>query len=183
MRSTLPPNGLMSTRLKTFSITTTALLILLFFGADLFSLSHAAMDAETEKGDKVTLDVNIGRVREAPSTDANIKIKLYRGDTVSVIETKDDWYLVEIKFVKQGWAHKSLFAEKTGSEAVLNVDVGRVREMPSADSGIKFTLIRGDTVSVIEEKEDWYLIEIKYDLQGWAHQSLFTKITAPPRTC
>ena len=45
MRSAIPPDGLMNTRLKTFSITITAFLILLFFGADLFNLSHAATDA------------------------------------------------------------------------------------------------------------------------------------------
>ncbi|NVM26555.1 MAG: SH3 domain-containing protein, partial [Desulfobacterales bacterium] len=52
----------------------------------------------------------------------------------------------------------------------VRVPVGRVREGPSLNSRIKFTMKKGRTVSIIERKDDWYLIARG---TGWAHQSLF----------
>ncbi len=146
-----------------------------------------------------TIKVPIGRVREHPSLDSKIKFRLKKGKTVSVIETKGDWYLIARSL---GWAHQRLFFDKGSAPestktilekrakkvpslrvsskpfvenqntATLKVPIGRVREHPSLDSKIKFRLKKGKTVSVIETKGDWYLIARSL---GWAHQRLFFK--------
>jgi tetratricopeptide (TPR) repeat protein len=149
----------------------------------------------------VILQVPIGRVREGPSLDSKIKFRLKRGQTVSIIEKKGDWYLVA---QRTGWAHQSLFSDKDSAEepimammeeeegfqsyagslkpssegvnwTTLQVPIGRVREGPSLDSKIKFRLKRGQTVSIIEKKGDWYVVELLDGRTGWAHQSLFIK--------
>lgn len=144
--------------------------------------------AETDT--RATLAVDIGRIREAPSTDAAIKFKLIKGETVSVVETENDWHLIETEDGSLGWAYKTLFTEKAGppepintvlekektaihDRAELRVDIGRVREAPSADAEIKFKLIKGDVVSIVEKKEGWFLIKAEDGSMGWAHQSLF----------
>ena len=47
-----------------------------------------------------TIKVLIGRVREGPSLDSKIKFRLKKGETVSVIETKGNWYLWKFKFMQ-----------------------------------------------------------------------------------
>ena len=54
----------------------------------------------------VTVRVPVGRVREGPSLNSRIKFRLKKGRTVSIVERKDDWYLIARG---TGWAHQSLF--------------------------------------------------------------------------
>ncbi|MDM8522906.1 SH3 domain-containing protein [Desulfococcaceae bacterium HSG8] len=59
---------------------------------------------------KVTLKTSSGRVREAPSLSSDIKHKLTRGETVSVIETKGNWYRIQLGNGATGWSHQKLFS-------------------------------------------------------------------------
>ncbi len=59
--------------------------------------------------------------------------------------------------------------------AKVKVRVGLVRKEPSRGSGIRFRLKKGETVSVLETKEDWHHIKTPDGKSGWAHQSLFSK--------
>ncbi|MBW1841739.1 MAG: SH3 domain-containing protein, partial [Deltaproteobacteria bacterium] len=175
---------------------------------------------ETQTGPKAVLTVNIGRVRDTPSTNAEVKFKLYRGNTVSVIETEKDWLLIVTEDGNLGWAHQSLFTKttgpsepgeagpekqeteksatlesgkplfkkpetETGQKVTLKVKIGRVREMPSTDAEVKFRLVRGDIVSVVETKDNWYLIKTEDGNTGWAHQNLFSepqRLETAPKT-
>ena len=73
----------------------------------LFRTPHGTL--EDSKADMVTLEVNVGRVREKPSLNAKIKSSLTRGKTVPVVRAKDKWYLIELEDGRLGWAHQSLF--------------------------------------------------------------------------
>jgi len=57
----------------------------------------------------------------------------------------------------------------------LSVDKGLVRANPSLKARIIFSLTKGDRVSVIKEKGDWYLVETAGGGIGWSHRSLFFK--------
>ncbi|MFC1516352.1 SH3 domain-containing protein [Thermodesulfobacteriota bacterium] len=64
-----------------------------------------------ETADKLTIKVDIGRVRAEPSLDAGIKFRLKKGARVSPVETREDWYLIEVSDGRSGWAHKNLFSD------------------------------------------------------------------------
>jgi hypothetical protein len=55
----------------------------------------------------------------------------------------------------------------------IKVPVGRVREGPSLNSRIKFRLKKGQMVSIVEQKDEWYLVKLPDGRAGWAHQILF----------
>jgi len=59
----------------------------------------------------VVIAVNLGNIRESPSQSSPIKYKLQKGDSVSVVETRDEWYHVKFPKDKSGWAHESLFVD------------------------------------------------------------------------
>jgi len=131
----------------------------------------------------LTIKVRVGRVREGPSLDSRIKFRLKKGQMVSIVEEKDDWYLIARR---TGWAHKSLFSHEAGATeptllpsaehvitATVRVPVGRVREGPALDSRIKFRLKKGQVVSVTERKDEWYGVRLADGRAGWAHKILF----------
>jgi SH3-like domain-containing protein len=66
---------------------------------------------ENRKTATVTLDVNVGRVREKPSLEAKIKFDLAKGEIASVIRVKAGWYLIELEDGRLGWVHQSLFVK------------------------------------------------------------------------
>ena len=68
------------------------------------------MPPYSEPAEKVTIKVDIGRVRAEPSMDAGIKFRLKKGAPAAIVETREDWYLIEISDGRRGWAHKDLFS-------------------------------------------------------------------------
>ncbi|OQX24796.1 MAG: hypothetical protein BWK80_18970 [Desulfobacteraceae bacterium IS3] len=58
---------------------------------------------------------------------------------------------------------------------MLKVSAGRVREIPSVQSAVKFVLEKGDIVSLVRTEEDWYLVRLDDGTAGWAHSSLFSE--------
>ena len=53
------------------------------------------------------------------------------------------------------------------------VEIGLARTAPSLDATVKFRLVRGDIVSLVERQADWYRIRNQAGAEGWAHRSLF----------
>ncbi|QTA89793.1 VWA domain-containing protein [Desulfonema magnum] len=59
---------------------------------------------------KVTLKVNAGRIRKAPSLQSDIKFSLKKGSTVSVIDKKEEWLHIRLDDGRTGWSHQRLFS-------------------------------------------------------------------------
>ncbi len=144
------------------------------------------------------IKVSIGNIRLKPGTHSSIIAKLQKGDKLTIIGKEGDWYMVKLPDNRLGWAHQMLIrkeesaikiekkatAEKVERTVLLKVPIGRVREQPTLSAAIKFRLKKSDIVTVIDEKEDWYLIKIEDGRTGWAHQSLFIEsghIQIPPK--
>lgn len=60
----------------------------------------------------LSIRVGIGRIRQAPALDATIIDKLSKGVLVVVLQEEGDWYQIEYKDGKMGWAHKTLFSSR-----------------------------------------------------------------------
>ena len=61
--------------------------------------------------DIYTVKVDIGRVREAPSLQSPVALRLIKGEQVSVTAVKGEWFEVELKDGRRGWAHRQLFVK------------------------------------------------------------------------
>ncbi len=160
----------------------------------------ATEQADTEMLPRLALRVDNGWVREAPSSQAEPKFALSKGDIVSVVDTMEGWYYIRLDDGRNGWAYQDLFRpaedpamlsvskpvqtqtprESTPAdpesplfEARLKVDSGRVRTLPTTNSGVKFGLQQGDTVSVRDTRDGWYFIQTRNGESGWAYHTLF----------
>lgn len=89
-------------------------------------------------------------------------------------DNEEDKVKLETK-VKPETAAVSPKASEDGEKmATLKVSTGRVRSEPSQDAPVKFELKKGDTVSIIEDKDGWYHLKTQDGKSGWSHQSLFS---------
>lgn len=139
-----------------------------------------------------TIKVSIGNLRSRPTLNSSIIYSLKSGDTVTFMKKKEEWYIIKLHDDRTGWAHQSLFLDngrlsgfnkavleqretENESKVTIMVNTGRVREKPSLDAKIKFMLKKSASVSVIETKDEWNLVELGDGRLGWAHQSLFSK--------
>jgi len=71
--------------------------------------------------------------------------------------------------------HAAMAQRVNNPTVTLIVDKGLVRASSSLKSKIIFSLTKEDRVSVIKEKDDWYLIETADDRVGWSHKSLYAE--------
>jgi succinoglycan biosynthesis transport protein ExoP len=76
------------------------------------SKSKAFSQPNEKAESKVSLNVDIGLVREKPSFKSRKKYLLKKGCIVTVHEANGDWFLVELEDGRLGWAHKTLFSKK-----------------------------------------------------------------------
>ncbi|MFH2219684.1 MAG: SH3 domain-containing protein [Pseudomonadota bacterium] len=191
MRTVLRSDGLNDVGAGFFSILAAVLLV--FFSAGMNPCHGSSSDTSgTQLPEVGTVTASAGNLRSRPALDASIIDKVQREDKVFFLKGKGDWFVIKLQDGRVGWAHESLFMEnnrrpdsiqsflekkstETDTRATLAVDIGRIREAPSTDAGIKFKLIKGETVSVVETENDWYLIETEDGSLGWAHQSLFNE--------
>ena len=161
-------------------------------------------------GKKGVITVPVGNIYSRPTTGSSILERLKKGDAVTLVRKKDSWYAVMLYGGIMGWAQEHIVEESedtstdggdalkegkrdfsrlkdpfqlpsvTGDKLILMVDVGRVREDPSFNSDVTFTLKRGDTVSILDTKEGWLFFVVEDGRKGWAHESLFFETKKPP---
>ncbi|OQX13640.1 MAG: hypothetical protein BWK80_42660 [Desulfobacteraceae bacterium IS3] len=146
---------------------------------------------------------SVGNLYERPEISSRVIAELRNGDSVTLIHQHNEWYVVKLTDNRLGWANESLFSDKNESTAqsvpdkkaetasakdtegrklVLEAAIGRIREMPSLESEVKFTLKKGNTVSLIKTQGDWYFIRLDDGSTGWASRRLFSESPADPET-
>jgi len=146
---------------------------------------------------------SVGNLYERPEISSRVIAELRNGDSVTLIHQHNEWYVVKLTDNRLGWANESLFSDKNespaqsvpdkkaetasakdteGKKLVLEAATGRIREMPSLESEVKFTLKKGNTVSLIKTQGDWYFIRLDDGSTGWASRRLFSESPADPET-
>ncbi len=150
-----------------------------------------------------TITDYLANIRARPTTKSLTIDKLTKGDQIKLIHQEGEWYIIKLDDDRIGWAHQNLFLAKssaaesnntelekrkrevplikdaeqpyvkTNNMVTCKVSIGRVRKFPTFDSEIIFKLRKGETVLVVETKDNWNRIELRDGRVGWAHQSLF----------
>jgi N-acetylmuramoyl-L-alanine amidase len=147
-----------------------------------FSINVSNVLAETRTA---TITVNHLNVREGPGLHYPVIKRVNKGETYGVIEQKNDWLKLRLTDGKTGWVSLQYTSEtKTAMEtAVSTVDHLRVRTGPGTQYTVAGYLKQGQTVKVLEKKNEWTKIKSS-DLSGWvfttylSSESSSTKQTA-----
>ncbi|MGE8206125.1 SH3 domain-containing protein [Heyndrickxia sp. NPDC080065] len=143
------------------------LLIFIFIcsGSSLNPFVH--VDAATKK---VTINTDILNIRKGPGLSYPILEKAKKGDTYPLLQTKEDWYEVQISSGKSGWVaswHVKVDSFQSNSlTGTINVDRLNVRSSPNLSSTIIEKLNTGDQVQILEETGEWIKVSSGNQV-GW----------------
>ncbi len=133
-------------------------------------------------------------VRSGSTTQSGVAGQLGRGTRVRIVGEEGEWHKVETQRGQTGWVHRDLLGiEQLSPEpaegetggmvqgtATLKVPVGRVRRMPSLQGEFLYNLEDGETVSVLDQRGDWYRIKTWEGRDGWAYQGMFDPLVIVP---
>ncbi len=73
-------------------------------------------EAVPDKGEKMTVIIATGNVREKPGASAKVLFKLRKGDVVTSLESKQGWHQIVTSDGRKAWAYESLFIEPKAQE-------------------------------------------------------------------
>ncbi len=98
--------------------------------------------------------VEMGNVRDGPSIEADVKFRIQRGETVTVIEQQGNWCAIELADGRSGWAHHTLLSRTNrAAEKKEPADGTGVRREIRA---IRPVITKGGHTGVIFELNGYY---------------------------
>ncbi|MGM9554766.1 MAG: NlpC/P60 family protein [Faecousia sp.] len=159
------------------------LIVLLVFTLSIvFTLASSASATELKTGIGIVEARGGLRLREKPSTSADIITIAQKGDTVVIIRQVDDWYLVNYN-LHIGYMHGDYLTVKTRENVELgtgSVDANLVnlRNSPSTSSTMLDQLKSGEEVEIFGFNSGWY--KVRYEGQiGYIRSDLVTLLEKP----
>lgn len=122
------------------------------------------------------------RVREQPTTNSDTIDVLEPEEAVAVSHKQDGWFTVTTADGKTGYCYGAYLdftkggyqpedeagvAESTMNQLATTAPLN-VRTAPSASAEIIGSFEKGETVTILEERGDWYKVEYE-GTEGWSH--------------
>ncbi len=107
-------------------------------------VDKASLQAGAETGKRLFVKVQVGNVREEPSTTSRVKFRLERGDPVTVTGKRGGWLAVKLDDGRFGWVYHTLL---TGSIVPQKATARATREIKA----IRPEVAAKDVVKVIFE--------------------------------
>jgi cell wall-associated NlpC family hydrolase len=132
-------------------------------GSVAFSLS--AIDSYASQTATVTADAL--NVRSGPSTTHSVIGKLYKGNTVDILQISNGWCEVKLSNGKTGWASNDFLdttntttTEESLGYGIVNATTLNVRSGASTSNSVISKLYNGDIVEIISLQDGWYKIKL-----------------------
>lgn len=155
----------------------------IFIAALTFGLTISASALSSGKVTATTLNV-----RSGPSTTQSIVTKVYKNNTVTILETKGDWYKIKLANGKLGWVSKAFVSTtNTSTQAPIITKTGivtantlNVRSGPSTTQKIVTKAYKNNIVTIVETKGDWYKVNLSNGHSGWVSKAYVSTDTATP---
>jgi N-acetylmuramoyl-L-alanine amidase len=141
----------------------------------------------TKEGNNVSIDTgkvtDTLNVRNEPSTTGQVIGKLEKGTSISIYSQKNNW--IEIKYANQSaWISGDYVQIGTenqqtnpanGTIGTVTASTLSVRSDSSLNSTIIGSITKGQKLTILDEKNNWYQIEYKPGKTGWAAGWYFNK--------
>ena len=159
--------------------------------AEYLSTSQTS-DSTSTTGKKATVTASTLNVRSGPSTSYSITTKVYKGETVEVLESSNGWSKIKTSSGKTGWASEEYLSTSGASDNTENSTTGKkvtvtastlnVRSGPSTSYSITTKVYKGETVEVLESSNGWSKIKTSSGKTGWASEEYLSTSGASDNT-
>ncbi len=131
--------------------------------------SSGVTGAETLQNVTGVINSSVVNVREQPTTDSSIVSRMTRGEQVTLREKKDDWYYINSGST-EGWVAGFLISVQGAPDTrtyYVNQDVVNLRSEPNLNAQIVTQLSKNASLTVQNQRGDWYSVTTSDQTQGW----------------
>lgn len=123
----------------------------------------------------VIVNVSALNVRSGPGTDYSKIGTVYKGSTLTVLETNDMWYHVKLNNGLKGWVYsryvkKEYSSNTTYNTGSINISAVNVRSGPGNGYSIKKVASYGTKVKLLNKSGGWYNVELPSGTNGWIYK-------------
>ncbi|MEZ4525423.1 MAG: SH3 domain-containing protein [Desulfobacterales bacterium] len=101
------------------------------------SQPREAKEAEGIQPFQAVTKIELARIRELPSFESDVLFRVKKGETVSVTEIKEDWFRIENKEGKSGWAHHLHFSRLPSATGISPPVISAIRFETDSDEAEK----------------------------------------------
>ncbi|UQS83532.1 N-acetylmuramoyl-L-alanine amidase [Bombilactobacillus thymidiniphilus] len=127
------------------------------------------------QANKVTVQANFLNVRMGPGLSYDTMTQIKRGETLTILSEKDQWYQVRLAQDKIGWVASWLIDNddantNSNSVGVIKAPNTNVQKYPEQDSEVLGTLSQSQKVNIVYSQNDWSQI-LYNNTVGWIPNS------------
>ncbi|QXM05738.1 C40 family peptidase [Crassaminicella indica] len=124
------------------------------------------------KNDGIVIGNHVN-VRQEPKMTSAVLSTLRLGEYVHILKNSGEWYGIALGDGKLGWVHNQLVIvvdkEKDFiKKGIVTANALNIRQQPDIASSSIGKLFAGTEVTIIDQKSDWYGIDIDRG-KGWVH--------------
>jgi uncharacterized protein YgiM (DUF1202 family) len=146
------------------------------------ALGMAATDSHAQEVGTITASAL--NIRSGAGTENPVVAKAYKGQTVTILESKDGWYKIELSNGTTGWGSGDYI--RTGSQALATstpesgtgtITASSLNIRSGAGTGYQVvtTAYKGQNVTILESQGGWYKVSLSNGTIGWASGSYVSK--------
>ena len=155
-------------------------------GISAIALTMSATD--TYAAEKGTVTASALNVRSGNSTNHSIISKLYKGDTVDILDSSNGWYKIKLSNGKTGWVSGKYISKSSSSTnpeqsasgyGKVTASTLNVRSGPSTKNSVISKLSKNTTVELISSSNGWYKVKLSNGKTGWVSGQYITKTSSP----
>lgn len=123
----------------------------------------------------ITVNVSALNVRSGPGTDYSKIGMVYKGNSLTVIETNNMWYHVKLNNGLKGWVYssyvkQSFSTDTTYNTGTVNVSAVNVRSGPGNGYSIKKVASYKTKVKLLNKSGGWYNVKLSSGTTGWIYK-------------
>lgn len=156
--------------------------------------------APTENFSNYVVTAELVNIRKEPNTDSEILDSYYKNTLISATKTENtEWNKIKLSDLSVAYVFAEYVApidndnyklyqqyqlkDKEKKYAILSVDYGNIRELPSTDSDIIAIYRKNDTIEILgTTQNDWYMIQYDNTI-CYIHPDIVTTLSKHEYEC
>lgn len=150
-----------------------------------FALGMATVDSHAQEVGTITASAL--NIRSGAGTSNSVVAKVYRGQSVTILESQSGWHKVRLSNGTEGWgsadyirtgaqvASASQSSTPASGSGTVTASALNIRSGASTGSSVIAKAYRGQTVSLLESQSGWYKVRLSNGVEGWASSSYISK--------
>ncbi|WP_250673237.1 SH3 domain-containing protein [Paraclostridium ghonii] len=145
------------------------------------SVSGESNSQTPSTGKTGTITADALNVRSGPSTSYSKVTMVYKGQSVTILESSNGWHKIKTQSGQTGWVSSQYVSTSGGSnngggstetpstgKGTVTASALNIRSGPSTSNSVIGTAYKGNTVDILSSSNGWYKVKLSNGKTGWA---------------